>query len=346
LIWVEQEDLGNDKIIRHRNKRYRVKIPRRMNRRVILRLRGLGRTGENRTGDLLLHVWLNKGDDTRETLWLSETSARNGASKILVFEGRRIRISIPEKSYHGLTIRLKGLGRKRSFRWDAPFLRRRRGNLLVKLIVYPDSITPKYGSFGMLSTDDMVLEGWVYRRIDEMVHKMGKPAFLVNPIQADAVADLFNECGWRRIFDALVVHLKLTHLDIELTESDSIALPGSCQKTITQQNGGALACNYMITINKQFLDNPFSVAAIMAHELCHVVYSERIEGRPKGVGYRIKTEQASLEEERTVDLLVFMFKIGEFQLRVSRDKRLTLGYFNQRVFERIQVIVSRKLDLP
>jgi hypothetical protein len=44
-----------------------------------------------------------------------------------------------------------------------------------------------------------------------------------------------------------------------------------------------------------------------------------------------------------VDLLVFMFKIGEFQLRVARDQRLTIGYFNQSLFDRMQVIVSRKL---
>ena len=48
---------------------------------------------------------------------------------------------------------------------------------------------------------------------------------------------------------------------------------------------------------------------------------------------------------RTVDLLVFMYKIGEFQLRVARDQRLTLGYFNQEMFERTQVIVSRKLGM-
>jgi hypothetical protein len=42
--------------------------------------------------------------------------------------------------------------------------------------------------------------------------------------------------------------------------------------------------------------------------------------------------------------LVFMFKIGEFQLRVAREKHLTLGYFNQEIFERIQVIASKKLN--
>ena len=313
-IWVEQEDLGKDKAIKHKNKQYRVKIPRKIDKKVTLRLRGLGRTKDNKTGDLLLHVWLNKGDDIRKSLWLSETSARNGANKILRFDGKKIRIVIPEKSYNGLVIRLRGLGRKPGFRRRAPFLHRKRGNLLVKLFVYPDSITPKYGSFDMLATDDMALEGWVYRKIDEITHKIDKPSFLVNPIQADAVADLFNECGWRGIFHALVGHLKLTRLNITLTESDSISLPGNCQRTVTLQNGTPVACNYTIAINEQFLDNPFFVAAIIAHELCHVVYAERIEDKSMSVAYSIKSDQASLEEERTVDLLVFMFKIGEFGL--------------------------------
>ncbi len=56
----------------------------------------------------------------------------------------------------------------------------------------------------------------------------------------------------------------------------------------------------------------------------------------------LPSEESTLEAERTIDLLVFMFKMGEFQLRVARDKRLTLGYFDQEIFERIQVIVSRK----
>lgn len=34
----------------------------------------------------------------------------------------------------------------------------------------------------------------------------------------------------------------------------------------------------------------------------------------------------------------------EFQLRVARDRRLTLGYFNQEVFDRMQVIVSKKMS--
>lgn len=344
-IWVESEELGRDKVIKHKDKQYRVKIPRKIDKKVTLRLRGLGKTRNNKTGDLLLHVWLNKGEDIRENLWLSETSARNGAHKILQFGRKKIRIVIPENSYNGLVIRLRGLGKKPKFRWRFPFLNRKRGDLLVKLFVYSNNIVPKYGSFDMLATDDMVLEGWVYRKIDEITQKIGKSSFPVNSVQADTVADRFNEHGWRGIFHTLVGHLELAHLNITLQASDSIASPGNCQRIITFQNDIPVACKYVITINKQFVDNPFSVAAIIAHELCHVVYSEEIEDSLKSDGYRLKSEQESLEEERTVDLLVFMFKVGEFQLRVSRDKRLTFGYFNQEIFERIQVIVSRKLSL-
>jgi hypothetical protein len=343
-IWVEQDDLGEEKVIKHKRKRYSVKIPRKINGKVTLRLRGLGRKRGNKTGDLLLHVWLNKGDDIGRALWLSEKSARNGATKTLSFEQKKIQMFVPPNSYHGLTVRLRGLGRELDFQWRAPFLHRKRGNLLVKLFVYPDTIAPKYGSFDSLATDDMALEGWVYLRIDEITRKMSKSSFLVNPIRADAVADLFNERGWRGIFRALVDHLKLPYHILTIETSDSISVPGACQKHHILQ-GGVASRTYRIIIHERYLDNPFSVAAILAHELCHVVYSERIEEKPRSVGYPTQSGQASLEEERTVDLLVFMFKIGEFQLRFSRDTGCTLGYFNQSIFERIQVIVSRKLNL-
>jgi len=343
-IWVEQGDLGKEKVLKLKNKRYTVKIPQNINKKVILRLRGLGKIKGNQIGDLYLSIWLNKGDDIYKNLWLSETSARNGTDKTLRLDEKKITVVIPPNSHDGLTIRLKGLGRELDFSWRAPFLHRKRGNLLVKLFVFPDSISPKYGSFEMLGTEDMALEGWVYQKVDEVIRKIGNSSFPAAPIQAGAVADQFNEHGWRGVFRALVGHLKLTHVNIELAKSDPNSLPGKCQRTITYQNSTPVACKYLITINEKFLDNPFSVAAILAHELCHVIHYERIDEGSKVAGYRLKAEPDKLEEERTVDLLVFMFKIGEFQLRVSRDKRLTLGYFHQDIFERMQVIVLRKLN--
>jgi hypothetical protein len=342
-IWIAQEDLGKDVIIRHRKKRYEVKIPPEMNTKVTLILKGLGKTKDNQTGDLLLDVWLNKGEDVRKDLWISETSARIGIDKILLLGEKKIQMSIPPNSREGLVICLKGLGRMPVFKWRAPFLHRKRGNLLVRLFVYPETISPKYGSFETLTTDDMAMEGFVYRMKDELTHKLGESAFRVNPIKADLVADQFNNYGWEGIFYAFVRHLKLTNLNIAVKKSDSIPLPGSCQKFTITQNNNSVGSNYEITIKDQFLDNPFTVAAILAHELCHVIYSERIDSSPRGYTLNMKgNESDSLKAERTVDLLVFMFKLGEFQLRVSRDQRLTFGYFKQDIFERIQVIASKK----
>ena len=184
-IWIEQEDLGTERLLTYKNKRYTITIPKKINRHVILRLRGLGKTRKDKTGNLLLHIWLNKGEDIKENLWLSETSARNGVEKKLLFDETQIIMKVPPKSHDGLTIRLKGYGREADFNWRAPFLHRKRGNLLVRLSVYPDTVTPRYGSFDMLSTEDMALEGWVYRKIDEVFQKMGKPSFLIDPIKAD-----------------------------------------------------------------------------------------------------------------------------------------------------------------
>lgn len=346
-IWVEEEELGKDRLIEHRRKRYRVKIPRRINKHVTLRLRGLGRRLGDTTGDLFLHVWLNKGIDISSSLWLSESSAQQGAEKLLWVRGKKIRMVVPPRSYDGMQIRLRGLGDKPDFTGLAPPITLKRGNLLVKLVVYPDRVAPRYGSFDALSTDEMILEGWVYRKFDEVIDKLGESAFDVEPVRGEVIADIYNVDAWHGIFACLRRHLKLNYVDVRLATSASITLPGSCECTVVGHEDGSHSRRYVITVKEQFLDNPFAVAAILAHELCHVTYAEQFEdSRPRqGVGFVFEPAGDSLERERTVDLLVFMFRIGEFQLRVSRDQRLTLGYFNQSVFDRMQVIVSRKLGL-
>jgi hypothetical protein len=342
-IWVEENDLGQEKTVYHQHNSYSVKIPKEIHKVVTLRLRGLGKTRLYKTGDLLLHVWLNKGEDERVSLWLPETAARSGTNKQLLTEDGIITVVIPPRSRHGLTIRLKGLGMRPGLEWNAPRLpQARRGNLLVKLFVYPDKITPIYGSFDALSTDNMVLEGWVYRKFDEVIRKLGRPVLPDCLLRADEIAELFNARGWRSIFNKLVDQFGLARLPIELESSAITSMPGRCERTTTSQGNGSTSYAYKVVIKQQFLENPFAIAAILAHELCHVVYTEKIDETPKTASYMSKSEQAKLEEERTVDLLVFIYQLGEFQLRVARDTRLTLGYFNQEVFDRIQVIVSRK----
>jgi hypothetical protein len=293
-----------------------------------------------------------KGEDIRKSLWISETTARNGAQKMLGIGSKKIIMGVPEGSRDGLVVRLRGLGNKPEFDPRHPFVPRVSGNLLVKLVVYPDSVEPAYRSLDSLGIDDMALEGWVYRKFDEVTNQMGRSSFFVKPMRAETVADRFNESGWKGVFDALVRHLGLDRLKITASASSSLIQPGECRREVTYHNFVPVSGQYMITINRQFIDSPFVVAAIMAHELCHVVYYERIENPLQRSSVNSQTVQFPvlspkvgeelLQFERTIDLLVVMFKLGEFQIRTSRDKRLTLGYFNQEVFERMQVIVARK----
>lgn len=343
-IWVEEEDLGNEKPLYHKNRRYFVKIPKNIDRNLTLRLHGLGKKRLGKTGNLFLHVWVNKGEDIEKDLWLSETSARLGADKKLIVESEKLTLIVPPRSHHGLSIRVKGHGAESLYTRNAPIPKRKRGNLFVKLFVYQDNVTPQYGSFDSLSTEDMALEGWVYRKIDEAFKKVGKSDFRAPPVRAEQIADLFNEQGWKGIYQTLIRHLNLTGLRINVGTSPSIPEPGRCERTVSLHNNTPIAYNHVITINDQFLNNPFTVAAILAHELCHVVFAEKIEGLPSFPEQMNKSEKERLEEEHTVDLLVFLFNIGEFQLRVVRDSRLSLGYFHQEIFERMQVIVSKKLS--
>lgn len=341
-ICVEEEILGGEKLIRHKGKRYRVKIPQKINKKITLRLKGLGKKRGAKIGDLFLHIWLNKGEDTHKNLWISETRARSGTKKLIRIGERKIRITIPPYSYSGLTIRLKGLGKAPKLSRKVSATKKIRGNLMVKLYTFPDQITPSYGTFDNLATSEMYLEGWVYRKYDEAIQKIGYKSLPSCQLEAERVADIFNQHGWRGVFQALLDHVDLKDVIILLDKSNTISRPGGCKRTqTTSSNNAANKPQYQIMINNNFIDNPFSTAAILAHELCHVIHAEKIL---KGLPMSSSEDKEQLEKERMVDLLVFMYRMGEFQLRVARDRRLTIGYFNQKIFERMQVIVSKKLS--
>lgn len=346
-IWVEERDLGGEKAVYRRNKRYLVKIPEKINQKITLRLKGLGRKRFSKTGNLFLHVWLNKGWNVEKNLWISESFARSGGEKKIFTGEKIITMIVPKNSSPRTVIRLKNYGTGPDQPPGSPKLdMENRGNLMVRLLVYPDEITPKYGSFESLSTDDMFLEGWVYRKFDEIMGRLRWESLPAPGIPACVIADLFNSGGVRNIYDALINYFQLPKLSVWLSISDTMLLPGSCERYSILPYQARADFQYKITIKEQFLDNPFLVTAILVHELCHVIYWDKLNNPLESSGYVPESEKTTLETERTVDLLVFMYKMGQFQLRIARDRRVTLGYFNQDVFERIQVIVSRKLDSP
>jgi hypothetical protein len=123
--------------------------------------------------------------------------------------------------------------------------------------------------------------------------------------------------------------------------SSSIAAAGQCQPKWGMCGQDIVERSYEILIHEHYLNNPFCVAAILAHELCHVLYAERMRDGAFQSYDPTVMQEVSREEELTVDLLVFLHGLGEFQMRVARQENFTLGYFSQDNFERMQRIITR-----
>ena len=344
-ICIEPEELGGEKVILHKKKHYRIKIPEKINKKITLRLKGLGKKRGSKSGNLYLHLWLNKGEDIQKNLWISESCARNGTKKLIRSGSRKFRVTIPENCYHGRKIRLKGLGKKPRFDEQVSVKEKKRGNLLITLKTFPDYIIPRYGNIDDHTLSEMYLEGWVYRKFDEIIKIIDYNSLPACPISAECICDIFNEHGWTGVFEALTKHTNLTNTLIRLNKSKSLPHPGYCKGTQTSSsNAATVTTRYTISIHENYIDNPFATAAIFAHELCHVIYYEKLQNRLLNPIFSRNEDKQRIEDERTVDLLVFLYRMGEFQLRVARGSRLTLGYFDQKIFERMQVIVEKKLN--
>jgi len=337
-ILVEEEEIGEYKTIFHGEKEISFRVPKEINRKLVVRLKGLGKTKGNQTGNLLVQVWVNKGVDANAILWLSESSARNGTIKKLSFMGRMIQVVVPIGSSDGSIITIEGQGKEAEFPESISHSNRKRGVLFVTLRTYLDYIYLKCRPFDSLDTDDMALEGWVYLKIDEIVSRMGLSILGFQPVIADTIADIFNESGLKGVFSYLINHFRLSSRNIALEVSDSISEPGKCECL-----GSGSSSGYKISVNGMFIHNPFTVTAILAHELAHIVYLEnfRFHFQSNAEPPHLPKDKQDREGELTVDLLVFMYRLGGFQIRVSRDRAITMGYFRQDQFDRIYVIAMK-----
>lgn len=338
-ILVEEEELGEYKTIFHREKEISIRMPRENDRKFTVCYKGLGRKKGNQTGNLLVHVWVNRGEDANAVLWLSESSAKNGTTKKLSFMRRTIQVVVPKGSSDGSIITIEGQGKEAEFPESISCSNRKRGDLFVTLRTYLDYIYLRYKPFDSLDTDDMAFEGWIYLKIDEIVSKIGQSILNIQPVIADTIADIFNESGLDGVFSYLINHFQLSSRNIALEVSNSILRPGKCEPFSIGGNK-----SYRISIDGTFVHNPFTLTAILAHELAHVVYMENLASlhfqANVDLPNRLKDKQEH-EGELTVDLLVFMHKLGGFQIRVSRDRSITMGYFRQDQFDRIYVMAMK-----
>ena len=257
--------------------------------------------------------------------------------KLLIKTGKIINVSIPKNTINGSETIIENYTESILDTFNDPYIEKQIGNIIINFFVFSDYIQPKYYSFESLSTEEMALEGWVYRKRDEIYQKIGKNYFPNISMKAWEIADIFNENSWMGIYTKFREILNIT-CPITIYESSNIMQPGICHVEARKRDNIIVSKEYTIEINKNFIHNPFFVAAILAHELCHIVSYEKL-------GCKISTDKNNdkdrEENERLVDLLVFLFGLGDFQLRAARDEQITFGYFDQKLFERIYVITSK-----
>ena len=343
-VWITEKQLGTVRVLRHRGNKIQYRLPPKIEQSITLRFKGRGKTSNTETGDLMLKVQVDRGQDRHESLWLSETDARQGCQKDLVYLSRlfkdimRVHITVPMLSNDGSIVRIKNRGHKTKFRWGMPIFNRPNGDLLVKFRVFPDSVTAYYRHVDALTTEDMALEGWVYRQRDEILEVLGA-SISASPVSASEIADIFNTGGWRAISKFLVAHLEVQRFSIQFDAVADLPVPGQFQKSIKTGTYGEFLNGFRIRIRSEFINDPFAVTAIIAHELCHIIEDQVLSQR--GTKFAREKGQALVELERRVDLLMFIYQLGEFQLRVARQSRKTFGYFNQEIFERMYVILQR-----
>jgi hypothetical protein len=335
-IWIIEQDFGATRTVRHRGREITYNIPAEVLYKATLRIEGAGKSWRQMRGALLIHVCVDRGQSVVSQLWISERQAlAGGATKITVLSNT-IRVNVPPTLVNGTTIRVRGQGKISAYEVGMPLRDRPRGDLLLSLNVFADKVYPMHRPVDHLSAEDLHLESWLYRRIDEITPRLGQKLNSIPHFTAERAADLYNDQGWLGIASAMVPHLGIPPRKISFDTTINLPVPGQCQTNFVNNR----LQDFHITIRTDFTNDPFCAAAVLAHELCHAVEFLRLSNRQPAVK---PDRRQTLEIERTVDLLVFLFGLGEFQLRVARQNRLCLGYFEQDMFERMYVIASRKV---
>src|ERR1041384_990117 len=111
-LWITEEQLGSLRTLKHRGRRVRFRVPKEVAGNVTLRFKGYGKSQNGTTGDLLLHVLVDRGQDVEVSLWLSERDARAGAQKNLCHHKRRVPVPIPRVTLAGQAVRVQGRGKR------------------------------------------------------------------------------------------------------------------------------------------------------------------------------------------------------------------------------------------
>jgi len=167
-------------------------------------------------------------------------------------------------------------------------------------------------------------------------------------VHVNKVVEAYNHKGVEGVFYLLKSYLKIRY-HVKLSICNAINEPGRCLCKITKStlrdnysnitSTKTYYSDYEIMINQKYINNPFFVASILAHELCHIVYNTYLaetENGSTGFYYRNSwgVDDSTTEMEQTVDVLTFVLGLGEFRIR-AKGYGVYMGYLQEPIFNNL-----------
>ncbi|MGB7537032.1 MAG: hypothetical protein WBM17_00690 [Anaerolineales bacterium] len=75
-LYISRNEIGKEITVLSDNRQYRAKIPPNVKNNITLTMSKSGKKQLGVIGDLILHIWVNQGEDIYKNIWVSDTLAR------------------------------------------------------------------------------------------------------------------------------------------------------------------------------------------------------------------------------------------------------------------------------
>ena len=280
-------------------------------------------------------------------IWVSDQVAASGGTVEVPVGNRTLSVKIPPDA-KGRRLRLRKGG-------ELPLLRRLlqydRPDTLLRIRTYDGNVNVLPVSVLDTDTEVLTCQAKISRHVDWLetsrrVHyEWVSDRFELHKAELsfDSVAQAYNRGGNKHVLTRIHEHLGSCG-DVELGAPQELSGDdvGRCEIERTEWQDSLTGLSrdetrrYRIVYDERFESNLPMVAAILSHELCHVVYD--IYYDRAATYFRTSSPSAPSpdeiqEMEERVDTLVCMTGLSRFQIAASRETGRAIGYYPQQAFE-------------
>ncbi len=345
-VWIDDRDIGRRRSIRVDGRTVAFIVPSFEGPTHELRLPGAGRTTVARTGHVLLTLRRIRGETQSRNVWISADERASGTYIDVRTSAGVLKVRVPPGHPAGRILRLREAGPLPDAGTHEPPPSTRRGDVLLRVLYYTPVLQLRQSSPDELTTEQLALEAMARRRFDEFAkaipaHFLSKP-----PLPVARVVDAFNLDGWTAVCACVIGHLEMAAYSIDPPTAESLPprTAGRCESAVFRPSG---RMTHRIAIDIGLIESPFAVAAVCAHELCHVISNEHLRSHESIAKRGVILEGSAVgsadieQEEQRVDFMVCCVGLGHFQVYTRRTAEIHMGYYDQQLFERLIGVAMR-----